>query len=58
MGYLTINAPVSSLSYEMTDFKYGDMELQAALIIKSPDREFKCEIIKTLCGLNIRPWEN
>lgn len=58
MGYLTIESPISTLTYEMTDFKYGDMELKAALIIKSPDRDFKCEIIKTLCGLNIRPWEN
>ena len=58
MGYLTIESPVRYLSYEMTDFKYGDMELKAALIMKSPDRDFKCEIIKTLCGLNIRPWEN
>ena len=55
IGYLTVTAPVSSLTYTMTDFKYGEMDLNAALIIKSPDRDFKCEILKTLCGLNTRP---
>ena len=56
MGFIEVKSPVNTISYTMTDFKYGEMELNAALIIKSPDRDFKCEILKTLCGLNIRPW--
>ena len=56
MVYLKVETPVSEITYRMTDFKYGDMELCAALIISSPDRNFKCELIKTLCGLNHRPW--
>ena len=56
MGYLKVDTPVSEITYRMTDFKFGDMELSAALIIEAPDREFKCELIKTLCGLNHRPW--
>lgn len=56
MGLLTVDLPVSSLTYTMTDFKYGDMDLSAAIVVKSPDREFECQIIKILCGLNNRPW--
>lgn len=58
MGYLTVSSPVDTITYTMTDFKYGEMELNSALIIKSPDQDFECEIIKILCGLNNRPWLN
>ena len=56
MLYLSTDAPVSTLAYTMTDFKYGEMELAAALVIPAPSRDFKCEIIRNLCGLNTRPW--
>lgn len=54
--YLTSEA-VSSLEFEFTGEKEeGPVEVGAVLVIPSPSREFKCEIVKNLCSVNARPW--
>ena len=35
----------------------GDMEIAAALLVPDADLEFRCALVKTLCGLNTQAWK-
>ena len=47
--------PAKELAYRLAfPLPEGPMEIGAVLVLPWPEREFRCELIKALCGLNYR----